>query len=89
MDGFAFDGAQLVADAPLSLKVIGTALAGKAWSGSVQPGECVRIMTGAIMPAGLDTVVPQELTTTRGRPGHDSTQCAARRRQPPPSWAKT
>ena len=66
MDGFAFDGAQLAADASLSLKVIGTALAGKAWSGSVQRGECVRIMTGAIMPAGLDTVAPQELTTIAG-----------------------
>ena len=66
MDGFAFDGAQLAADAALSLKVIGTALAGKAWSGTVQPGECVRIMTGAIMPLGLDTVVPQELTSMVG-----------------------
>jgi len=66
MDGFAFDGAQLSADAPLSLKVIGTALAGKAWRGSVQLGECVKIMTGAIMPAGLDTVVPQEFTSVVG-----------------------
>jgi molybdopterin molybdotransferase len=66
MDGYAFDGAQLTADAALSLKVIGTALAGKAWSGTVQTGECVKIMTGAIMPAGLDTVVPQEFTTVVG-----------------------
>ena len=63
MDGFAFDGAQLNPDAPLTLKVVGTALAGKAWGGMVQSGQCVKIMTGAIMPAGLDTVVPQELTT--------------------------
>lgn len=61
MDGFAFDGSRLAAGAPLELRVAdGTALAGKAWQGSVQPGECVKIMTGAIMPAGLDTVVPQE-----------------------------
>lgn len=66
MDGFAFDGAQLSPDAALTLSVIGTALAGKAWSGTVQPGECVRIMTGAIMPAGLDTVVPQEFTSVNG-----------------------
>ncbi|MBE0473517.1 molybdopterin molybdotransferase MoeA, partial [Rhodoferax sp.] len=66
MDGYAFDGAQLTADAALSLKVIGTALAGKAWSGTVQPGECVKIMTGAIMPAGLDTVVPQEFASLLG-----------------------
>ena len=66
MDGFAFDGAQLSTDAPLTLKIVGTALAGKAWAGSVQAGECVKIMTGAIMPAGLDTVVPQEFTTANG-----------------------
>ena len=66
MDGFAFDGAQLTADATLSLKVIGTALAGKAWTGQVQGGECVKIMTGAIMPSSLDTVVPQELATLTG-----------------------
>ena len=63
MDGYALDGSQLQADQPLRLRVLEvTAFAGKAWSGAVAPGECVRIMTGAIMPAGLDTVVPQELT---------------------------
>jgi len=61
MDGFAFDGGQLNASQPLLLKVVGTALAGKAWDGSVKAGECVKIMTGAIMPKGLNTVVPQEL----------------------------
>lgn len=63
MDGFAFDGAQLHGGQPLTLRVLsGTAFAGKAWSGQVGQGECVKIMTGAIMPAGLDTVVPQEMT---------------------------
>ena len=66
MDGFAFDGSQLDDGAPLRLRVVGTALAGKAWSGSVAAGECLRIMTGAILPAGLDTVVPQEFTTIDG-----------------------
>lgn len=61
MDGFAFDGSQLAPGEALELRVAdGTALAGKAWQGSVQPGQCVKIMTGAIMPTGLDTVVPQE-----------------------------
>ncbi|WP_026436775.1 gephyrin-like molybdotransferase Glp [Acidovorax sp. JHL-9] len=63
MDGYAFAGAQLVAGQPLTLRVVGTALAGKAWAGTVGAGECLKIMTGAIMPAGLDTVVPQEFTT--------------------------
>lgn len=66
MDGFAFDGAQLAGGAALSLEVVGTALAGKAWQGTVAPGQCVKIMTGAIMPAGLDTVVPQEFTQSAG-----------------------
>ncbi|MEJ7688302.1 MAG: gephyrin-like molybdotransferase Glp [Variovorax sp.] len=64
MDGFAFDGAVLDADAPtdasLRLRVVGTAFAGTAWGGAAGAGEAVKIMTGAVMPAGLDTVVPQE-----------------------------
>jgi molybdopterin molybdotransferase len=62
MDGFAFDGAQL-GTSPLKLRVVGKALAGKAWQGSVATGECVKIMTGAVMPLGLNTVIAQELTT--------------------------
>jgi len=63
MDGFAFDGSQLRAGLPLQFEVVGTALAGHAWSGQVQPGQALKIMTGAILPAGLDTVVPQEFVT--------------------------
>ncbi|PJI98028.1 molybdopterin molybdochelatase [Acidovorax sp. 69] len=70
MDGYAFAGAQLVAGQPLTLRVVGTALAGKAWVGTVAEGECVKIMTGAIMPTGLDTVVPQEFTTAAAADGH-------------------
>lgn len=66
MDGFAFDASQLRPDATLTLEVVGTALAGKAWHGVASAGQCVRIMTGAIMPAGLDTVVPQELVSSSG-----------------------
>ena len=64
MDGYALAGAQLVPGQPLTLRPVGTALAGKAWAGTVAAGECVKIMTGAIMPPGLDTVVPQEFTMT-------------------------
>ncbi|NBO42318.1 MAG: molybdopterin molybdenumtransferase MoeA [Betaproteobacteria bacterium] len=66
MDGFALDGAQLNVMQALTLKVVGTALAGKAWQGSVNAGECVKIMTGAIMPNGLNTVIPQELCKMQG-----------------------
>ena len=67
MDGYGFAGEQLANNAALELQVMGTAFAGKAWQGRegpVKPGQCVKIMTGAIMPEGLDTVVPQEFTTT-------------------------
>ena len=65
MDGYAFDGAQLQPDQPLTLQPVGgTAFAGKAWQGEVGKGQCVKIMTGAIMPTGLNTVVPQELVQT-------------------------
>ena len=66
MDGFAFVGSALQADAPLRLRCVGTALAGKAWVGTVAPGECLKIMTGALLPPGLDTVVPQELIHIAG-----------------------
>ena len=66
MDGYAFDSAQLRGDSPLTLEVAGTALAGKAWQGKLGPGQCVKIMTGGIIPAGLDTVVPQEFVSVHG-----------------------
>jgi molybdopterin molybdotransferase len=63
MDGFAFNGDCLdMGDAHITLKVIGTAYAGKPYKGSVGPGECLKIMTGALMPIGCDTVLPQEFT---------------------------
>ena len=66
MDGYAFDGAELRPGQPLYLRCVGTALAGKAWAGHVTAGQCVKIMTGAIMPAGLNTVAPQELVASSG-----------------------
>jgi molybdopterin molybdotransferase len=66
MDGFAFDGAALDGGGSVSLEVVGTAFAGKAWQGKVGAGQCLKIMTGAIIPAGLDTVVPQEFTQSAG-----------------------
>ena len=62
MDGFAFQGANLLPDSATTFAIVGTAFAGRAFDGTVGRGECVRIMTGAVMPAGCDTVVPQEFT---------------------------
>lgn len=66
MDGYAFDGATLVGAEGLTLRAVGTLLAGRAPATTVRGGECVRIMTGAVMPAGLDTVVPLELCSVDG-----------------------
>ena len=66
MDGYAFRGTALSPDQVLKLKVVGTALAGVAWCGDLGPEECLKIMTGAVMPNGLDTVAPQELVTIQG-----------------------
>ncbi len=66
MDGYAFDGKCLnEISSEISLKIVGTALAGKPYEGKIGPGECLKIMTGAVMPADCDTVIPQELTTNR------------------------
>ncbi|MEL4179894.1 molybdopterin molybdotransferase MoeA [Roseateles sp. PN1] len=61
MDGFALRGSDLQSDGPTRLRVAGTSLAGQAGASALRPGCCQRIMTGAVMPPGLDTVVPQEL----------------------------
>lgn len=66
MDGFAFDSRLLQPGQPLKLRVAGTAFAGKAWAGSLQADQCLKIMTGAIMPAALDTVVPLEFVKLEG-----------------------
>ncbi len=60
MDGYAFCGSDLSKDQDLKFKVTGTAYAGRAYDGAINSGECVRIMTGAVMPAQCDTVIPQE-----------------------------
>ena len=62
MDGWAIRSADLDASGAARLAVAtGTAWAGRPWEGSlVLPGEAVRIFTGAVMPPGCDTVVPQE-----------------------------
>jgi molybdopterin molybdotransferase len=66
MDGYALRGADLATGAPTLLANIGIAYAGRPYEGAVGPGQCVRIMTGAVMPAGCDTVAPQECTTVDG-----------------------
>lgn len=65
MDGYAVRFADLQA-AQTALTEVGSAFAGRVFEGRVGPGQCVRVMTGAVMPAGADTVVVQEVVRRDG-----------------------
>jgi molybdopterin molybdotransferase len=60
MDGYAIAIASLEQDVITDLEDIGTAYAGAPFEGSCGPGQCVRIMTGALIPDGADAVIMQE-----------------------------
>ncbi len=66
MDGYAVRADCLAAAGETRLTVVGTAFAGNAFSGIVGPGQAVRIMTGAVLPQGADTVVVQEVARLEG-----------------------
>ncbi len=60
MDGYAIRSKDIPAQDTKVFNLIGTSWAGRPFDNSVQQDECVRIMTGAAMPDGTDTVVMQE-----------------------------
>ena len=64
MDGYAVRFSDLKKES--TLENIGTALAGKPFHGKASAGQCVRVMTGAVMPEGTDTVVVQEVCKADG-----------------------
>ncbi len=64
MDGYAINAAALPATGAATLKLAGVSFAGKPFNGRLGRGECVRIMTGAILPEGSDTVIMQEAVET-------------------------
>ena len=64
MDGYAINAAALPATGAATLKLAGASFAGKPFNGRLGRGECVRIMTGAILPEGSDTVIMQEAVET-------------------------
>ena len=75
MDGFALRAAEIESaseEAPVTLRVIAEIGAGDVFEGSIGEGECVRIMTGACLPADADTVVKYEVVGVvegDGKPG--------------------
>jgi molybdopterin molybdotransferase len=66
MDGYALRFSDL-SDTDTRLEELGTALAGRPFKGAVGRGQCVRVMTGAVMPEGTDTVVIQEVVKADGK----------------------
>jgi molybdopterin molybdotransferase len=66
MDGYAVMSADLPNSGSRSLKVAGKALAGAPFDDKVMPGQAIRIMTGAVMPPGTDTVIMQEQAQREG-----------------------
>lgn len=65
MDGYALRCADWPADGGLALA--GTATAGTPFKGALPAGQCVRIMTGALIPAGCDAVIMQEECEVTGQ----------------------
>ncbi len=66
MDGYALRADDLADAAPTRLRIAGTAFAGRGFEGELAPGQALRIMTGAPMPRGADTVVIQESVRVEG-----------------------
>ena len=66
MDGWGLRAADLSPGGETRLRNVGSAFAGRAFAGRVGPGETVRIMTGAVLPEGVDTVVIQEVARVEG-----------------------
>ena len=63
MDGFAFNSKDLKTDREqIHLRIVGTLYAGQTSVPPTQASECIKIMTGAMMPPDCDTVIPQEFT---------------------------
>jgi len=83
MDGYAVNGSDLPHDGTtVSLKMVGTVFAGSPYPQMIQTGECARIFTGGVIPAGTDTVIMQEHVSVSGDlitigPGHQVGQNVA------------
>jgi molybdopterin molybdotransferase len=61
MDGYAVRSEDL-RETPARLRLVGEAAAGSGWRGTLRTGEAVRIMTGAPLPKGADSVQQVEVT---------------------------
>ncbi|GMQ87161.1 MAG: molybdopterin molybdotransferase MoeA [Gammaproteobacteria bacterium] len=60
MDGYAVRSQDCTDVVQADLSVVGSSFAGAPFAGEITAGQCIRIMTGAVMPDGADTVIMQE-----------------------------
>ncbi len=67
MDGWAMKGSDVAGESESTLAEIGASFAGRPFAGKVAAGQCVRIMTGGVVPEGADTVVMQERAKASGK----------------------
>lgn len=65
MDGYAVRSEDCAGDAAVALRLIGRSAAGAPFAGRLEPGTCLRILTGAALPDGADAVVIQEAASLR------------------------
>lgn len=70
MDGYACHFEDLTNDKISYLKLVGASTAGHPFHGEVGHGDCIRILTGAVIPENLDTIVIQEDTNVVGDQVH-------------------
>jgi molybdopterin molybdotransferase len=78
MDGYAVRDVDL-AELPVALNIVGESFAGSSYDRPLSTGECVRIFTGAAVPAGADRVIVQEVVERRGSEARFSQPLSAAR----------
>lgn len=78
MDGYAFSSKDINPEQPFTLGLVGTSWAGRPFNGLLQPGQCIRIFTGAVLPSRADSVIMQEHVRTDGQTIYFPANTAAR-----------
>jgi molybdopterin molybdotransferase len=70
MDGYAFASRDRADGQAFTLALAGTSWAGRPFQGQLQPGQCIRIFTGAVVPEQADSVIMQEQVQAQGQTIH-------------------
>jgi molybdopterin molybdotransferase len=67
MDGYALSSNDINRKQAFTLSLVGTSRAGRPFEGRLQAGQCIRIFTGAVLPAQADSVIMQEQVRADGQ----------------------